>query len=128
MRVIDTIEHVLSRLQSTTDEIKGADAESNIEETMLWGEDGIALPPEGDFTPIRRALRDIRFDPKLARRDDLKERKRIAQGFDQTLNRDFPDGIPSWRNTLAHMGVEGDSGPDSHVAWQSPRFVGRFCD
>ena len=29
---------------------------------------------------------------------------------------------------MAHSAVEGDLSHGSHIAWQSPPFVGRFCD
>jgi len=51
----------------------------------VLGDGLVPLRDDLDFTYLRQALREVRLDHLLLRRDDLGENKRLAQGYDQII-------------------------------------------
>ncbi len=76
MAALDMVEQVLTKMALV--------AKAQEHEKVLWrGE--MPLPEGLDFTPLRRALREVRLDHKLLRRTDLGENKRLAQRYDEII-------------------------------------------
>lgn len=80
MKLIDMVETLLLDMAKAT-----TTQEGRVErEKVLWCGD-VPLPEACDLTPLRRALRNVRLDLKLAYRDDLGENNRLFKRFDDII-------------------------------------------
>ncbi|MGE4279514.1 MAG: DEAD/DEAH box helicase family protein [Magnetospirillum sp.] len=89
MAVIERVEEVLVSLARRED----AREEPSRERLVAEGE--VNLPDRTDFTALRRALREYRFDHRLLRHSDPDHNRRILQGFDLVL-RDIQSTLERW--------------------------------
>src|SRR5262249_4545545 len=78
MYAIGKLEELLVRVEDTTDRMKQAG--TSVTERITWRNEGeIKLPKSFDMTPLRRALKGLRLDLKLARKSDLKTNLKLIK-------------------------------------------------
>src|SRR5262249_1195708 len=84
MNAIQALEDLLVQVDRRTTEMK--EAGSAVAERITWRNEGpIKLPDSFDMTPLRRALKGLRLDLKLARKSDQKTNLKLIKEYDETL-------------------------------------------
>lgn len=76
---LDMVQRVL------TDIAIACEATPNLQQEKVVWRHAMELPEDLDFTPLRRALREVRLDHKILRKEDALEHQRLLQIHDQTI-------------------------------------------